>query len=163
MCRGGGICCVMEPGFKPTTTAATTIFQPCLLVRCPLSQKSMKLTYSPGVTDILSYICLPSQYCCKQLTAKCLHWGGIWSGSLLQNILQSDELIGTQAELPFASPKWFWLISLQKDHWWIFPFISKLITRWRSFALLCNNPVGDSWLAFLSVFYYHQVMWVLYS
>ena len=37
--------------------------------------KLMKLTYSPGVADILSYICLPSQYCCKQLTAKCLHLG----------------------------------------------------------------------------------------
>ena len=66
------------------------------------------------------------------------------AASLLQNILQSDKLISTQAELPFASSKWFWLISLQKDHWWIFPFISKLITRWHSFGLLYNNSVGDS-------------------
>ena len=143
MCRGRGICCVMEPSFKSTTTTATTIFEPFLLALCPLSQNSMKLTYQelqifyhtymPSLDNTVANSWLPNLYT----------WGNLkWVATA--NILQSDKMIGTQAELPFASPKWFWLISLQKDHWWIFPFISKLITRWHSFGLLYNNPVGDS-------------------
>ena len=31
-----------------------------VLALCPLLKNSMKLKYSPGVTDILSYVCLPS-------------------------------------------------------------------------------------------------------